>query len=289
MNLLKVGSKVGVVACSNGFPQRYESKIEILCDKLIKLGLIPVLGSCIHMKDEAGSRTGKERARELMSFYEQPDVTAIFDISGGNLANEVIEFLDYESIKRNPKPLFGYSDLTCVLNAITAKTGVTTYLYQIRNITYGCSEQQMDWLQKSLFKGEDELYQFPVTWIQGNRMEGVAVGGNIRCFLKLAGTPYFPKMKDKILVLEAYGGKPDLLTSFLTQLRGMGVFDEVAGILLGTFTEMEAEGKHSCIGEIVKAVIDNPKLPIARTSWIGHGNDSKCIRIGESIQLEERE
>lgn len=285
MNLLKVGSKVGIVACSNGFPHSYESKVEILSKKLQQLGVVPVLGSCIYMKNDDVNRTGKERAKELMSFYEQPEIDVIFDISGGNLANEVIPYLDYNSIKRNPKPLFGYSDLTCVLNAIYAKTGGTTYLYQIRNLMYGYSTQQMEWLQKSLFEGKEELYQFPVTWLQGNHMQGVVVGGNIRCFLKLAGTPYFPDVKDKILVLEACSGKVDLLTSFLTQLKCMGVLDEIVGILLGTFTEMEAEQYKPCIEEVVTAIVDNSNLPIAKTGWIGHGNDSKCIRIGESIQL----
>lgn len=287
MNLLNQGSKVGIVACSNGFSHDYGPKLSALCHKLEELGLVPVLSSCIYAKESVASGTGKERAMELMNFFWEPDIAAIFDISGGNIANEVIEYLDYESIARNPKPMFGYSDLTCVLNAIYAKTNVITYLYQIRNIMYGFGREQKEWLQKSLLQGKQELYQFPVSWLQGTKVKGIAVGGNIRCLLKLAGTEYFPKMKDKVLVLESYGGDPGLMRSFLTQLKHMGVFEQIAGILLGTFTEMEEKQYRPAMDEIVKEIVSNPKLPIAKTKWFGHGIDSKCIRIGEKIELSK--
>lgn len=283
MKHFKNGSKVGITACSNGFDREFEPKLANLCDRLQSVGLVPVVGACIYKKNGMTGGTGKERAQELMYFFESDDIDGIFDISGGNAANEVLEWLDYETIKKNPKPMSGYSDLTCVLNAITEKTGVPTCLYQIRNLMYSYGKMQQQWVYKSFVEGKKDLFTFPVTWIQGSFMKGVAVGGNLRCLLKLAGTPFFPKMKDKILVLESYSGKPDTLRPLLIQLKHMGVFTQISGILLGTFTEMEENGYQPAIKTLVTEVIDNPELPIARTEWIGHSVTAKGIIIGEEM------
>ena len=69
-------------------------------------------------------------------------------------------------------------------------------------------------------------------------MEGILLGGNLRCFLKLAGTPYFPDLDGKLLFLESLGGGPELIASLLAQLSQLGVFQKIAGLLLGTFTEL---------------------------------------------------
>ena len=280
MRQLIEGSKIAVTACSDPYQKNYEEKLNHLYDKFAKLGWIPVTSRYLYEDDRQPAYPGRERGMELNRFFEDDEIDAIFDISGGNLANEVIEWLDYDVIREHQKPFFGYSDLTCVLNAVTHKTGMPTYLYQIRNLMYGCGEEQMHWVRHSLCENQDDLYRFPVSWIQGGQMEGIVVGGNIRCLLKLAGTPYFPEMKGKILALEGYSGKPKLLRSMLIQLRNMGVFQQINGILLGTFTEMESEGYQPGIEQIVLETIGNETIPVAKTHWFGHGVDSKCIQIG---------
>ena len=115
-------------------------------------------------------------------------------------------------------------------------------------------------------------------------MEGVVVGGNIRCLLKLAGTEYWPEMNGKILLLEAYGGEISQIATLFTQLEQMGVYKQVAGIILGTFTAYEKSGATQSVFDLLKEHI--PKtLPVAKTSEIGHGGDSKAIVIGGIIRL----
>lgn len=283
--VLNLGEKVAIVACSNPLQKEYESKFQLLTERLGESGLIVVQSKYLYSMDETKVSFGKEKAEELMSFFLDNEIKAIFDISGGNLANEVIGWLDYESIKRNPKPMFGYSDLTCVLNAIYAKAGITTYLYQIRNIMYQNEKEQMQLVEESIIESKETLYQFPIEWIRGHKMEGVAVGGNIRCFLKLAGTPYLPDLQGKILVLESYSGNSKLMITYLNQLKLMGAFEAIQGILLGTFTEMEQENHQPTVEQILLDIIQDPNLPIAKTKYIGHGVDSRCIRIGEYITL----
>ena len=66
--------------------------------------------------------TGEERAEVLMKFFKDSSIKAIFDVSGGDLANGVLDYLDFEIIKNNPKPFFGYSDLSVILNSLYSKT-----------------------------------------------------------------------------------------------------------------------------------------------------------------------
>ena len=115
-------------------------------------------------------------------------------------------------------------------------------------------------------------------------MKGIVVGGNIRCFLKLAGTRYFPDLENKILLLEAYGGRVPQMATYLAQLKQLGAFEKVSGIILGTFTAME---QNNCIPNIVTLVKEyaRPETPIAVTRDIGHGDDAKAIMIGKEIEI----
>jgi len=116
-------------------------------------------------------------------------------------------------------------------------------------------------------------------------MQGVVVGGNIRCFLKLSGTEYMPDLTGKILLLESLGGTVAQMETALCQLQQLGAFDKVAGLLLGTFTTMERQQYIPTIETLVKRLV-REDLPIAVTKYIGHGTDSKAIVIGENLGLK---
>ena len=128
------------------------------------------------------------------------------------------------------------------------------------------------------------LYQIPYKFYQGKMVEGIVVGGNIRCFLKLAGTEYFPDVTDKILLLEARSGNPAQIVTYFAQLEQLGVFKKVKGILLGTFTQMEREQPVSAVYSLLKRYI-NEELPVVKTEYIGHGEDSKAIQIGKKYKF----
>ena len=203
----------------------------------------------------------------------------------GDLANEVLDYLDYEFIAKNPKPIFGYSDLTTVLNSVYSQTNNSVYLYQIRNLIYSDSKNQLTNFSNSLLTDTNDLFNFSYKFIQGESLSGITVGGNIRCLLKLAETKYMPDFTDKILFLESMGGEAALMSAFFNQLKQMGVFSKVRGILLGTFTKMQENNISPTIEELLVKVIDNPNLPIAKTEDIGHGSTSKCLIIGKNIIL----
>ena len=219
-----------------------------------------------------------------MKLYGDEEIREIFDVSGGDVANGVLPHLDYDVITKNKKRFWGYSDLTTVINAIYAKTGKPSVLYQIRNLISKDREQQIQAFCNTLLGNGTDLFQITYHFVQGKEMQGIVVGGNIRCFLKLAGTEYMPDLTDKILLLEANSGTVAQIETYLCQLQQLGAFEKIAGILLGTFTQMEAEQCTPDAATLVRKIA-GCNLPVAVTKDIGHGTDAKAIVIGQTIHL----
>lgn len=284
--MLKHGDKIGIVCCSNGQKHTYEEKIKQLENILETIGLHPVFSDCIYEKEDVFSGTAKERAEALMRFYKDDEIKGIFDISGGDVANGILPYLDYDMIVNSSKMFWGYSDLTTVINAIYAKTGKPSVLYQIKNLMYDKKEEQIVDFCNTTMHNKKDLFQLNYRFLQQNKMQGIVVGGNIRCFLKLAGTEYMPALEGKILLLESFSGTVAKIETYLCQLQQMGAFDKTAGIMLGTFTEMEQEKCIPTVEELVKKIV-RKDMPIAVTRNIGHGTDSKAIVIGQEICLRE--
>ncbi|MBR2177054.1 MAG: LD-carboxypeptidase [Clostridia bacterium] len=278
-----------VVCCSDG--RRNGSMEQKKFKKLIhdielasKMKITP--GQYIFSRQNSiASAEAKERADELMSFYRDDSITDIFDISGGDIANEILPYLDYNIIRNSPAVFWGYSDLTTIINAIYAKTGRASVLYQVRNIegSFSCVQKKRF---SDYFNGnEQSLFGVKYKMLVGNCMSGVVVGGNIRCFLKLAGTEYFPELQGKLLLLESLGGGEARMRTCLSQLKQLGAFEKISGIILGTFTDMQQKGISPTIEELVMNMAEN-RLPIAKTEEIGHGEDAKAVFIGKELTIQ---
>ena len=204
---------------------------------------------------------------------------AIYDISGGDIANQILPYLDYDVIQQSHKTFYGYSDVTTVINAIYTKTQQPGGLYQIRNLDSVDREARVEDFVATMFRNENNLLDIAYHYIRGAKMEGDVIGGNIRCFLKLAGTPYFPKAQGKVLLLESLGGNIAQITAYFSQLQQMGVLNQINGVLLGTFTKLDSSKGAEEVEKIALSIVPE-QIPIARTYQVGHRNDSKCVMIG---------
>ena len=281
--ILNNNDKIALVVCSNGKNIEDKDRLEKLESILVEIGLVPIFTKYIY-KDKVGCGAKAQiRAEELMSFYKNKEIKAVFDISGGDIANEVLDYLDYDAIKRNYKPFFGYSDLTTVLNALVSKTNEINYLYQILNILE--SDKIRENFEDTFLKNNQTLFDVNWKFFQGNSIEGRVVGGNIRCFLKLAGTKYFPEVENKVLFIEGLGTSIEGLVTHLVQLKQIGVFDKISGLLIGTFTKIEKEISEEELFELVKDYIPE-HLPVVKTSEVGHAKDSKVLKIGEMMNIK---
>ena len=281
--MLNKNDKIALVVCSNGKNIENKDRLEKLESILVEMGLVPIFTKYIY-KDKFGrGAKAQVRAEELMSFYKNKEIKVIFDISGGDIANEVLDYLDYDVIKRNYKPFFGYSDLTTVLNALRSQTSEVNYLYQILNIIE--SEEIKTSVENTLMKNEQTLFDVKWKFLQGSRIEGEVIGGNIRCFLKLAGTRYFPEVENKVLFIEGLGTSIEGLVTHLAQLKQIGVFDKISGLLIGTFTKIEKEISVEELFELVQEYIPF-SLAVAKTQEVGHAKNSKVLKIGEKIYIK---
>ena len=279
----KENDNIGIVCCSNGQKKENAEQLKVLAQTLESMGLAPVFSPYIYEKDSVFAADAQQRAQVLMDFYRNGEIKGIFDISGGDLANGILPYLDYDLIARSEKLFWGYSDLTSVINGIYTKTGKPSVLYQIRNLVADESKQQITDFRNTVLDNKTDLFDITYDFVQGSEMQGIVVGGNIRCFLKLAGTDYFPELSGKILLLESYSGAVAQMDAYLSQLQQLGAFEKVSGILLGTFTQME---KRNCVPDAVTMVkrFAGNSLPIAVTRNIGHGYDSKAIMIGKELK-----
>lgn len=285
--MLKKGDYIGISACSDGRKEAERKNIDELYNVLKNMGLNIITSKYIYANNDTFSTSIKEKANALMELYTDNRIKAIFDISGGDMCNELLDKLDYNIIKESNKIFFGYSDLTAIINAVYTKTGNISYLYQIKNIASEYSNEQQKRFIDTIMLGKNSLINFDYSFIRGESMSGIVVGGNIRCLLKLAGTEYMPDFSEKILFLESLGGGVERAVACLSQLRQLGVFNRIKGVILGQFTYMTENNCKPSIEEIILREIENEDIPIVRTQEIGHSKDSKTIKIGSFYKLQK--
>ena len=265
-----------IVGCSDPLPLSEREDVARVRDILAVENVSSAVSSVL-FTDTAPSP--REKADALNGFFRDPSVDYIFDVSGGDLANTVLPYLDFDAIRSSKALYFGFSDLTTVINAIIAKTGRMAVNYQVRNLVYDDAAAQQAYFRESVLTGRFDVSALEIRFLRGSRMEGKVFGGNIRCFLKLAGTTYWPDLTGGILLLESLGGGVYEMATALEQYRQMGVFDRISGILLGTFTRMEENHLTPTIEELVLQMTPE-SVPVAKTRRVGHYPNARAIPLG---------
>lgn len=251
--------KIGLIGLSNPVDK---PKVNETIIKLKKSGY-----QIIVAKSLLKSASAQEKADDFNLFCTL-DLEGIFDLSGGDLANTCIPFINFNAYQRSSAYFYGYSDLSAILNALYTKTKKKSCLFQLRN-NLNINDTQND---------------FKFTWLKKKDMHGIVIGGNIRCFLKLAGTPYFPETENKILFLESYSGNINRIITYLTQLEMMNIFNKINGLILGQFTELDKT--HS--DHLLESYVSKYPIGIIRTHEIGHSLNSKAIWIGEEYNFKPK-
>lgn len=209
------------------------------------------------------------RAGLLNDLFADDEVDAILDVSGGDLANEVLDLLDYDLIAANPKPFVGYSDVSVVNLALNKLAGLTpTWWHADRILERGTGD-----LDKIL-RGERLI---PTLNGDGKSPTGPILGGNIRCIAKLAGTRYWPAFENCSVFLEGRSVDLGTAATYLTQLKQAGFFDRADALILGQFTVLDDEGKRETLIELVSEKTD---LPIWHAPFVGHSKDAEPMTIG---------
>lgn len=306
------GQNLGIVALSTPakslkleFRQRAYARIQ----ELFGGNIIEAPNLDVQIGHAAGSI--KDRVKSLHDFFKRKDIHGIMSFWGGFNTHQILEYLDYELIKNHPKILIGYSDSSSLLSAITHKTGLITFngpaviTFAKPTVPAETSKCLID----LLFKGE-KSYSYPVSknftdnqwWVEDKMefsknlglqvfqkgvAEGVIVGGNVGTLLLLAGTPYWPSMKNKILFIEDDEGEnTKTLDRYFTQLRQMGVFDQIAGLVVGRFSRCVGLSETDSLNMILKDALKGYKIPVITEFDMGHTDPIMTIPLGAKVRID---
>jgi len=187
--------------------------------------------------------TPEQRAEDLNLAFLTPEIRGIFMATGGYSATEILPFLNYDLIKMYPKLIMGFSNGTVVSNAIFAKTGlVTFYGFCIEYFFRRKTSYTIDSFLNMVSLGELDFTQ-RTKWrnVRSGKASGKLIGGNLRSFVKLIGTPYLPDLTDSILFLEEHSDWSQDVEADLVQLNQADFFGEgkIQAVLFGKFYDVE--------------------------------------------------
>ena len=313
------GDTVMIVA-----PAKYLDKERVALAKirLEKMGFKVRIPEGLFRKKGFLGGTDDERAAELMAAFSDRKVNAVFPGTGGYGTTRIIDKLDYDVIRRNPKILVGFSDITGLHIAINQRTGLVTF--HSPNPEWGLGVEKnlspfaAKWFWRAILeknylgpKGvenqrgytiftraseEDdvktaELFdEVPrVYTMHGGKGRGRLIGGNLSVMHAMMGTPFEIQTDGKILFIEDVGEAPYRVDRMLQTLRMAGKFDHVAGVILGQFTERQEESKwddDASVDEVLRDFFGKLDLPVLTHFPSGHVRYNTTLAVGAMAELD---
>ncbi|WOX05255.1 S66 peptidase family protein [Microbulbifer pacificus] len=296
---LQKGMTVGLVTpASNAWE---DEDIRFASDVVRSLGFKVKEGENLYRRSQYLAGPDAARAQDFNAMFADAEVDAVFCLRGGYGTPRILPMLDYAGIRRNPKVLLGYSDITALLNAIYHRSGVVTFHGPIaaQNFTdYTYSEYQ-----KVLAHGERPVplgapppfedaapgrveKENRITRFAGGRARGRLIGGNLTLMASLLGTPYCPDYRGKILFLEDVGEAPYRVDRMLTQMWLAGKLQQVAGIAFGKFTEADSDGNTFSMEHVLRERCADLGVPVVRGLMFGHVKDQTVVPVGAMAELD---
>ena len=277
---IQPGDLIGIVSPSGSFErERLRPGLSYLRNR----GFRVRVGSAVYDRDRYLAGQDPDRANDLNVMFADPEVRAVFVTRGGFGAARVLGLLDYEAIRKCPKPLVGFSDTTAIQLGIYGRTGVVSYT----GVTLcgdvaasGMPETTETSLWNALMRGRfDEMAG--VAALRGRFAEGKLLGGCLSVIASLVGTGYMPDTRGALLFLEDVNEAPYRVDRLLTQLRMAGVFDRVAGVVFGRFEGCEPEREEEgTVDDVLRGFASSVAVPVFRGLPYGHGEGRRVLPIG---------
>jgi len=293
-------------------PKRFKRAVDFLESKGFNL----VAGNLTGKSDFYRSGTIAERAEELNSLIRNPEVKCIMSTIGGMNSNSLLPYIDYDELIKNPKIIIGYSDMTAILLAIYAKTGLVTYYGPALVASFGefspfldltyeyfsnilvnpakpphtlptpafWTDEFINWEDQTGPKVQNENKL--ITANPGNA-EGRVIGGNLNTIGGFFCSPYMPEIKDgDILFIEDCLSTIATIERSFSMLKVSGVFDKISGIILGKHEQFKDSGTNRKPHEVLLEVIDKPNFPILAEFDCSHTHPMLTLPIGCNIRLD---
>lgn len=277
--------KIGLVCPSYPFFVKNEKEEEDLKKYFFQFGYTPVLAPNIGERERYLGGTDERRAEGVNAFFKDPSVRFILAMRGGYGSMRILDKIDYDAVRQNPKLFMGFSDTTALQLALFAKAGLPS----LTGWTF--REKETPILKKSLkdclLKDEVCFKNLKSVSSCKKTAEGTLVGGCLTLVNALIGTPYLPDMEGKILLLEDVEEEPYAIDRMLTHLRLAGVFDKVSGIVFGKFYKCVSSHKvHGTVQEVLDSFFKKVSFPVVQNLPYGHMKKRKILPLGTKAVLD---
>ena len=243
--------------------------------------------------------TDRQRADDVNAMFADRSVHGLLAMTGGSGGNRMLPLVDYDAIRRNPKFLGGFSDLTALINAVHARTGLVTF-----HAPLGASEWNafsVDQFKRTVMNAEAMSLANPkadddalvskagrIATIRAGTARGPLLGGNLAVLTSMAGSPYWPPFKGAILILEDINEFIYRVDRMLSTLKIAGVLDQLTGVVLGAFTNCEpGEGFGTLtLDEVFDDYFKPLNIPVYRGAQFGHIKKKFTLPIGLPVEMD---
>ncbi len=314
--LLKAGDEVRIVAPSRGIKIIGADSRELAAQRFKAMGLNVSFGR--YTTDEnwdlMGTSSIKQRVDDIMEAFQDKNVKAIFTIIGGFNSNQLLPFLDYEVVKQNPKIFCGFSDITALLNAFYARSGLVTFsgphyssfgMLKGFDYTWNCMKDMLLGKRSYSFDASevwsDDLWfidqqnrEFVVNdgpWIIRNgKAQGTIIGGNLSTLVLLNGSSYRPAFEDCtiLFVEDCYTSDIDD-TTFFRELQAMAYqpdFANVKALVIGRFQKASGVTREK-LEYIVNSIPQLADIPVIANVDFGHTTPMATLPIGGVCEIDD--
>lgn len=326
-NRLQKGDTVAIVSPSLGLPSIFPSIYENGLKALESLGLKIKEYPSARKDMDFLYHHPEFRAKDINDAFADPEAKAIIASIGGDDSVRILPFLDLELIKKNPKMIMGYSDSTTFNSYLNQATGLVTlngpcvmagfsqwhslpadFQKHIQEMLFANPENYEykpydaysngypDWNKgENLGKVKEPIKNNGWTWLQGEgKIQGELFGGCIEVFEMLKSTPFWPAedfWQGKILFLETSEDKPtpDMVKCMLRNYGMQGVFDKIAGLIVGRpreYSESEKIELDEKVLNVIRIEFKNEKLPIITNMDFGHTDPQWIMPLGIEAEID---
>ncbi|MCP4578228.1 MAG: LD-carboxypeptidase [Deltaproteobacteria bacterium] len=278
---LSRGDSIGIISPAGPINRSHlEIDLHFLKTKGFKVHVAP------HVYDRQEYLAGKDEDRlsDLHHMFQATDIKAVFCSRGGYGSMRLLDRIDYDLIRKNPKILVGYSDITALLTAIFKKTGLITFHGPMVKGLSSLPETTWQNLVR-IISSQQPPATIPLEGhpLHGGKATGPIMGGNLSLICRLPGTPFMPNLKGCILFIEDRGEALYRVDRMLTHLRLAGSLEGIKGLIVGQFLDC---GDPAAIDHLIKERFASMNIPMAAGFPLGHGPDNTTLPLGILAELD---
>ncbi|HEY0970709.1 MAG TPA: LD-carboxypeptidase [Gemmatimonadales bacterium] len=286
---LATGARVALVAPAG--PLRGPGDVERGVAHARSFGWEPVVGAHVLRRDGYLAGNDDERLADLNAALADDSIDGIWCLRGGYGAMRLLPRLDLDALRRRPKALLGYSDITALHAAVGLRAGLVSFHAPVARAELPPFAARS--LHAAVSGTGDPCGPAPgARVLRAGRAEGVLAGGNLALVAALVGTPWLPRLDGAILVLEDVGEATYRVDRMLRQLVLSGALDGVRGLVLGHFTEQPEVGDDGAraLDDVLSEVADELRVPCLAGVPVGHVDEQWTLPLGARafVDADER-